>query len=194
MEAEVPSVGLPRSIGSMLCYQLIPKTDIDCKEQSNRKRDRRRVEKRRRKICVAIDKGLRILASGCPNLRRLLVVNASELELLGVAEESPTLQVLELHRCNDQVSRLAVKRADNLSRQGTALPVVGLFGLTVGPSRPKSCVTIESFPGVFSHLWYLNIRSVYRISEYKVSQKTQMGARKKTIYITIQTVSKQLNM
>ncbi|TMW85605.1 hypothetical protein EJD97_022857 [Solanum chilense] len=52
-----------------------------------------------------IDNGLRILAGGCPNLRRLLVVNASELGLLGVAEECPTLQVLELHRCNDQVLR-----------------------------------------------------------------------------------------
>lgn len=52
-----------------------------------------------------VDLGLRCLANGCPNLRRLVVLNASEMGLLSVAEECPTLQVLELHRCNDQVLR-----------------------------------------------------------------------------------------
>ncbi|RVW86222.1 F-box protein [Vitis vinifera] len=45
-----------------------------------------------------VDRGLRFLASGYPNLRKLAVVGASELGLLSVAEECSTLQELELHR------------------------------------------------------------------------------------------------
>ncbi|KAM7504622.1 hypothetical protein LguiB_003526 [Lonicera macranthoides] len=52
-----------------------------------------------------VDLGLRILASGYPNLRRLVVIGASEMGLLSVAEDCPTLQDLELHKCNDQVLR-----------------------------------------------------------------------------------------
>uniref|UniRef100_A0A5B7BT61 F-box domain-containing protein n=1 Tax=Davidia involucrata TaxID=16924 RepID=A0A5B7BT61_DAVIN len=52
-----------------------------------------------------IDSGLKALANGCPNLRKLMVINASEMGLLTVAEECPTLQELELHRCNDHVLR-----------------------------------------------------------------------------------------
>ncbi|KAK3033259.1 hypothetical protein RJ639_033139 [Escallonia herrerae] len=52
-----------------------------------------------------IDVGLRVLASGYPNLRRVVIVNASEMGLLSVAEECPTLQELELHLCNDHVLR-----------------------------------------------------------------------------------------
>ncbi|GFY84292.1 P-loop containing nucleoside triphosphate hydrolases superfamily protein [Actinidia rufa] len=53
----------------------------------------------------SVDSGLKSLASGYPNLRKLMVVSASELGLLSVAEECPTLQELELHRCSDQVLR-----------------------------------------------------------------------------------------
>ncbi|XP_052181303.1 F-box protein At5g07670-like [Diospyros lotus] len=52
-----------------------------------------------------IDSGLKALACRYPNLRKLVVVNASEMGLLSVAEECPTLQELELHRCTDQVLR-----------------------------------------------------------------------------------------
>ncbi|CAL5404832.1 unnamed protein product [Camellia sinensis] len=52
-----------------------------------------------------IDSGLKVLASGYQNLRKLMVVNASEMGLLGVAEECRTLQELELHQCNDHVLR-----------------------------------------------------------------------------------------
>ncbi|KAL2527037.1 F-box protein [Abeliophyllum distichum] len=52
-----------------------------------------------------IDEGLRVLANGCPNLRKLAVVNTSEMGLLSLAEECPTLQELELHMCDDQVLR-----------------------------------------------------------------------------------------
>lgn len=50
-----------------------------------------------------VDSGLKSLAGGYPNLRKLMVINASEIGLLSVAEECPILQELELHRCNDQV-------------------------------------------------------------------------------------------
>ncbi|KAL7001727.1 hypothetical protein U1Q18_002875 [Sarracenia purpurea var. burkii] len=50
-----------------------------------------------------VDSGLKTLASGYPNLRKLMVINASEMGLLSVADECPTLQELELHRCNDQI-------------------------------------------------------------------------------------------
>ncbi|KAK6936295.1 hypothetical protein RJ641_033325 [Dillenia turbinata] len=52
-----------------------------------------------------IDYGLKVLASGCPNLRKLEVVAASELGLLSVAEECNALQELVLHCCSDQTLR-----------------------------------------------------------------------------------------
>ncbi|CAL5339181.1 unnamed protein product [Camellia sinensis] len=50
-----------------------------------------------------VDSGLKSLAGGYPNFRKLMVINASEIGLLSVVEECPTLQELELHRRNDQV-------------------------------------------------------------------------------------------
>ncbi|KAI9401457.1 hypothetical protein POPTR_001G125800v4 [Populus trichocarpa] len=52
-----------------------------------------------------VDRGLRVLASGCPNLRKLVVVGASEIGLLSFAEDCLTLQELELHKCNDDALR-----------------------------------------------------------------------------------------
>ncbi|KAI9080612.1 hypothetical protein K1719_037418 [Acacia pycnantha] len=52
-----------------------------------------------------IDGGPKFLASGCPNLRKLHVIGASEVGLLSVAEECPTLQELELQKCDDNVLR-----------------------------------------------------------------------------------------
>ncbi|XP_060203361.1 F-box protein At5g07670-like [Lycium barbarum] len=96
-----------------------------------------------------IDKGLRILASGCPNLRRLLVVNASELGLLSVAEECPTLQVLELHRCNDQVLR-GIAACQNLQILRLIGNVDGFYkssvtdiGLTILAQGCKRLVKLE---------------------------------------------------
>ncbi|XP_050156744.1 F-box protein At5g07670-like [Malus sylvestris] len=60
-----------------------------------------------------VDRGLDGLASGCPNLRKLVVIGASELGLLSVAEECPTLQELELHKCSDNVLR-GIAACENL--------------------------------------------------------------------------------
>lgn len=52
-------------------------------------------------LCVfsaeEIDLGLKILANGYPNLRKLAVVNASEMGLLSIGEECLILQELELY-------------------------------------------------------------------------------------------------
>lgn len=48
-----------------------------------------------------IDEGLRIVAEGCPNLRKLVLIGASEKGLSSVATECLTLQELELHYCTD---------------------------------------------------------------------------------------------
>ncbi|KAI3817906.1 hypothetical protein L1987_11706 [Smallanthus sonchifolius] len=50
-----------------------------------------------------VDFGLKVLASVYPNLRRLVVVNCSEIGLLSVAEECAIMQELVLHQCNDNV-------------------------------------------------------------------------------------------
>ena len=60
-----------------------------------------------------VDRGLRFLASGYPNLRKLAVLGASELGLLSVAEECDTLQDLELIRCSDDTLR-AISGFENL--------------------------------------------------------------------------------
>uniref|UniRef100_A0A5B7BD79 F-box domain-containing protein n=1 Tax=Davidia involucrata TaxID=16924 RepID=A0A5B7BD79_DAVIN len=48
-----------------------------------------------------IDRGLQILAEGCPNLRKLVLIGTSEEGLSCVAKECLTLQELELHCCTD---------------------------------------------------------------------------------------------
>ncbi|XP_022968375.1 F-box protein At5g07670-like [Cucurbita maxima] len=50
-----------------------------------------------------IDRGLKGLASGCPDLRKLGLVGGSELGLLNVAKECELLQELELHKCSDSM-------------------------------------------------------------------------------------------
>ncbi|CAN1159124.1 F-box protein At5g07670 [Linum perenne] len=77
-----------------------------------------------------VDRGLRALANGCPNLRRLAVIGASELGLLSVAEECPTLQELELHRCNDDVLR-GIASCSNLQILRLVGNVYGLYGSLV---------------------------------------------------------------
>ncbi|CAN1267087.1 F-box protein At5g07670 [Linum perenne] len=77
-----------------------------------------------------VDGGLKVLANGCPNLRRLAVINASELGLLTVAEECPTLQELELHRCNDNTLR-GIAACSNLQILKLVGNVYGLYGSLV---------------------------------------------------------------
>ncbi|KAG8381533.1 hypothetical protein BUALT_Bualt06G0131600 [Buddleja alternifolia] len=77
-----------------------------------------------------VDRGLRVLASGCPNLRKLVVVNATEMGLLIVAEECPTLQELELHKCNDHVLR-GIAAFENLQVLRLSGIVEGFYGSLV---------------------------------------------------------------
>lgn len=77
-----------------------------------------------------IDVGLRVLASGCPNLRKLGVINMSEVGLLSVVEECPTLQELELHWCNDQVL-VGIGGFENLQLVKLVGNVDGFYGSLV---------------------------------------------------------------
>ncbi|CAI0380928.1 unnamed protein product [Linum tenue] len=77
-----------------------------------------------------VDRGLRVLANGCPNLCRLAVLGASEVGLISVAEECPTLQELELHRCNDNVL-LGIAACSNLQILKLVGNVYGLYGSIV---------------------------------------------------------------
>ncbi|XP_075496478.1 F-box protein At5g51370-like [Primulina tabacum] len=96
-----------------------------------------------------VDRGLKILASGCPNLRKLTVMNASEMGILSVAEECPTLQELELHMCNDQVLR-GIAACQNLqvlkltgAVDGSYNSLVSDLGLTILAQGCKKLVKIE---------------------------------------------------
>ncbi|KAG6425431.1 hypothetical protein SASPL_115866 [Salvia splendens] len=52
-----------------------------------------------------IDRGVRVLAAGFPNLTKLVVMNATEMGVLTLAEECPKLRELELRMCSDRVLR-----------------------------------------------------------------------------------------
>ncbi|KAK4431659.1 F-box protein [Sesamum alatum] len=77
-----------------------------------------------------IDRGLRVLASGCPNLRKLVVVNCSGMGLLSLSEECPTLQELDLLMCNDQVLR-GIAACRNLQVLRLSGIVDGFYGSLV---------------------------------------------------------------
>lgn len=107
-----------------------------------------------------IDNGLSALASGCPNLRRVNVIGASEMGLLSVAEECPTLQELELQRCSDNVLR-GIAACGNLqilrlvgNVDGFYGSVVSDIGLTILAQGCKRLVKLElcgcegSFDGI----------------------------------------------
>ncbi|KAI3449085.1 hypothetical protein Pfo_005750 [Paulownia fortunei] len=53
----------------------------------------------------AIDRGARILAEGCRNLRRIVLMNVSEEGLSCLANECELLQEMELHYCGDLALR-----------------------------------------------------------------------------------------
>ncbi|XP_057457998.1 F-box protein At5g07670-like [Lotus japonicus] len=107
-----------------------------------------------------IDGGLRVIANGCPNLRKLEVVGASEAGLACVGEECSTLQELELQRCDDEVLR-GVAVCKNLqvlrvigSVGGFYDSVVSDIGLTILAQGCKRLVKLElsgcegSFDGI----------------------------------------------
>ncbi|KAL1324782.1 hypothetical protein HN51_034925 [Arachis hypogaea] len=107
-----------------------------------------------------IDNGLIALAGGCPNLRRLSVIGASEMGLLSVAEECSTLQELELQRCSDNVLR-GIAACANLqilklvgNVDGLYTSVVSDIGLTILAQGCKRLVKLElsgcegSFDGI----------------------------------------------
>ncbi|CAL0329431.1 unnamed protein product [Lupinus luteus] len=107
-----------------------------------------------------IDDGLNALASGCPNLRRLHVIGASEMGLLSVAEECSTLQELELQKCSDKVL-CGIAACTNLqilklvgNVEGFYNSVVSDIGLTILAQGCKRLVKLElcgcegSFDGI----------------------------------------------
>lgn len=51
--------------------------------------------------CQGIDRGVKMLAEGCRNLRRIAMMNASEEGLGYLASECELLQEMELHYCGD---------------------------------------------------------------------------------------------
>ncbi|XP_010423181.1 PREDICTED: F-box protein At5g07670 isoform X2 [Camelina sativa] len=73
-----------------------------------------------------VDRGLKALAGGCSNLRKLVVTNTSELGLLNVAEECSRLQELELHKCSDSVL-LGIGSFENLQILRLVVSVDGLY-------------------------------------------------------------------
>jgi F-box/leucine-rich repeat protein 2/20 len=77
-----------------------------------------------------IDRGVKMLACGCPNLRKLAVTGVSELGVLSVAEECLTLQELELHMCNDDALR-GIAACTNLQVLRLVGNVDGLYGSVV---------------------------------------------------------------
>lgn len=87
----------------------------------------------------AVDRGLEILSRGCPALRKLsLVAVASELGLMKVADECPTLQELDLHRCTDTSLR-SISAFRNLQ----ILKLIGsMEGLYDGPGVSDIGLTI----------------------------------------------------
>ncbi|XP_010264313.1 PREDICTED: F-box protein At5g51380-like [Nelumbo nucifera] len=97
----------------------------------------------------SIDRGLRVISRGCPNLRKLALISATETGLESVAEECPTLQELELHRCTDLTLR-GIAACQNLqilnligSVDGFYNSVVSDIGLTILAHGCKRLVKLE---------------------------------------------------
>ncbi|XP_074272947.1 F-box protein At5g51380-like [Silene latifolia] len=99
--------------------------------------------------CELIDNGLKLIGSGCSNLRKLCVVNASEEGLRAVAENCDTLQELEVHCCEDMVLR-SFSKFRNLQIlklsgyvEGLYESVVSDIGLTILAQGCRRLVKLE---------------------------------------------------
>ncbi|KAK3017174.1 hypothetical protein RJ639_006244 [Escallonia herrerae] len=96
-----------------------------------------------------IDVGLKILAKGCLNLRKLVVIGASEKGLCSVAEECPTVQEFELHCCTD-LALMGISGCQNLQILKLIGRVDGLYdsvisdiGLTILAQGCRRLVKLE---------------------------------------------------
>ncbi|CAN6860673.1 unnamed protein product [Brassica oleracea] len=107
-----------------------------------------------------VDRGLRVLGRGSCDLLRLVVINATEMGLLGLAEQCCDLQELELHKCNDNLLR-GIAACENLRALRLVGSVDGLYtssvsdiGLTILAQGCKRLVKLElsgcegSFDGI----------------------------------------------
>lgn len=73
--------------------------------------------------CEGIDRGLKVLANGCRNLRRIAMMNVGEEGLGCLANECELLQEIELHCCGD-LSIVGVSKLRNLQ----ILKLIGRIG------------------------------------------------------------------
>ncbi|KAK9742784.1 hypothetical protein RND81_03G197300 [Saponaria officinalis] len=99
--------------------------------------------------CGLIDSGLKLIGDGCPNLRKLSLVNASEEGLRFVAEGCVTLQELEVHCCEDMVLR-CISKFRNLQIlklggcvEGLYESIVSDIGLTILAQGCRRLVKLE---------------------------------------------------
>ncbi|KAJ0267327.1 F-box protein [Hirschfeldia incana] len=96
-----------------------------------------------------VDRGLRVLGRGSCDLLILVVTNATEMGLLGLAEQCSDLQELELHKCNDNLLR-GIAACENLRVLRLVGSVDGLYtssvsdiGLTILAQGCKRLVKLE---------------------------------------------------
>ncbi|XP_021756334.1 F-box protein At5g51380-like isoform X1 [Chenopodium quinoa] len=96
-----------------------------------------------------IDRGLKVLADGCPNLSKLALVNSSEKGLGDLAEKCLILQELEIHCCED-MSLTAISGFKNLQILKLVGCVDGLYdsvvtdiGLTMVAQGCRRLVKLE---------------------------------------------------
>ncbi|CAH8279255.1 unnamed protein product [Arabidopsis lyrata] len=107
-----------------------------------------------------IDRGLSVLSRGNCDLLNLVVINATELGLLSLAEDCSDLQELELHKCNDNLLH-GIAACKNLRALRLVGSVDGLYsssvsdiGLTFLAQGCRSLVKLElsgcegSFDGI----------------------------------------------
>ncbi|XP_010482473.1 PREDICTED: F-box protein At5g51380-like [Camelina sativa] len=110
--------------------------------------------------CEMVDRGVRVLGRGSCDLLKLVVINATEMGLLSLAEDCSDLQELELHKCSDNLLR-GIAACENLRALRLVGIVDGLYsssvsdiGLTILAQGCKRLVKLElsgcegSFDGV----------------------------------------------
>ncbi|PIN08491.1 hypothetical protein CDL12_18929 [Handroanthus impetiginosus] len=96
-----------------------------------------------------IDSGVRILAEGCKNLRKVVLMNVSEEGLSFLAKECELLQEMELHYCGDLALR-GIHYCNNLqilkltgSINGVYDAVVSDIGMTILAQGCRRLVKLE---------------------------------------------------